>query len=261
MKSNVKAGAITSNHNQSGRCVKTPVKAALTVANQDRLGAAVSMLIAAALALVPAVSLAGIPSPTSVAKLATGNPNPTVSPIQSKAHGKTYSEWSVLWWQFFLPLTNAEFANCTIGHSGNVAFLITGPATCTGSVDPGTALFFPVANVECSSLEAPPFHGDNPAERASCAASFIAGVGTLSVTLDGTMLQDLTDYHVLSPDFPFTVGPDNVFGITCASECSGKSSGEGYYLMLSPLNPGEHTIHISASGFGIDTTFTLRVGH
>ncbi len=223
--------------------------------------AAVTMLLAAALAFVPGVSVAGIPGPTMVAKLASGNPNPTVSPIQSKAHGKTYSEWSVLWWQYFLPLTAAEFADCTIGHSGKVAFLLTGPATCAGSVDPGTALFFPVANVECSSLEADPFHGRNAAERASCAASFIAGVGTLSVTLDNKELKDLTDYHVLSPDFSFTVGPDNVFSIPCASECTGKSSGDGYYLMLTPLNPGHHTIHISASGFGIDTTFNLTVGH
>lgn len=222
---------------------------------------AVSVLIAAALVLVPAVSVAGIPGPTTAAKLAAGNPNTTVSPIQSKPHGKTYSEWSVLWWQLFLPLTAAEFGDCTIGHSGKVAFLLTGPPTCTGSVDPGTALFFPIANVECSSLEAPPFHGETPAERASCAASFIGGVGTLSVTLDDTELKELTDYHVLLPDFPFTVGPDNVFGITCTSECSGKSSGEGYYLMLTPLTPGEHTIHISASGFGINTTFNLTVGH
>ena len=225
------------------------------------LRGAVSVVIAAGLALVPAVSVAGIPGPTTVAKLATGNPNPTVSPIQSKPHGKTYSEWSVLWWQYFLPLTSTEFGECKIGQSGKVAFLITGPATCTGKVDPGTALFFPVANVECSSLEAAPFHGDTPAERASCAASFIGGVGTLNVTLDDHTLQDLTDYHVLSPDFSFTVGPDNVFGIPCASECSGKSSGDGYYVMLTPLTPGQHTIHISASGFGIDTTFNLTVGH
>jgi len=224
---------------------------------------AISVVIAAALVLVPAVSPAGIPGPTTVAKVAPGNPNPTAAPIESRPHGKTYSEWSVLWWQFFLPLTAAEFADCTIGHSGKVAFLLTGPPTCTGSVDPGTALFFPVANVECSSLEASPFHGETPTERATCAASFIGGVGKLRVTLDDTelKLKELTDYHVLSPDFPFTVEPDNVFGITCASECPGKSSGEGYYLMLTPLMPGKHTIHISASGFGIDTTFKLMVGH
>src|SRR5437899_11908243 len=98
---------------------KTDVKAG---AHQSGLRAAVSVLIAAALALVPAVSVAGIPGPTTVAKLAAGNPNPTVSPSQSKPHGKTYSQWSVLWWQFFLPLTAAEFADSTISHSGKAAF-------------------------------------------------------------------------------------------------------------------------------------------
>jgi hypothetical protein len=220
---------------------------------------AAGVMAAVALVLVPVVLLAGIPSSTIVKPLAA-NPNTTVAPIESKSHGKTYSEWSVLWWQYFLPLTATQFADCTIGNSGQVAFLLTGPPTCTGRVDPGTALFFPIANVECSSLEPQPFHGDSAAERASCAASFAAGVGTMTVTIDGTALRDLTNYHVLSPDFTFTVGPDNVFGIRCSNQCAGNSSGDGYYLLLNPLPPGEHTIHITASNFGIDTTFKLIVG-
>ena len=65
------------------------------------------------------------------------------------------------------------------------------------------------------------------------------------------------------PDFNFTItSPDNVFGIACPSSlypCTGQATGAGYYLMLAPLPPGTHTIHIVATGFGIDTTFTLSV--
>jgi len=188
-----------------------------------------------------------------------------------QALGKSYEQWSVLWWKWFLPLTVEQFNACTIGDFDQVAFLLAGPASCRGSVEAGTALFFPIANVECSSLEAPPFHGDTPAQRAGCAAGFIGGAGPLDVKIDGVSVDQPASYHVLSPDFSFRVGPDNVFGIPCSNQpddrrlhkgegCSGLASGDGYYLMLTPLPPGDHTIHIMATGFGVDTTFRLRVG-
>jgi hypothetical protein len=204
----------------------------------------------------------GIPTARAITRDA--NSNPTVLPPVSSAHGKTYSEWSVLWWQWFLPLTAAQFNACTIGDGGgHVAFLLAGPSACAGTVAPGTSLFFPVASVECSSLEAPPFFGATAADRNTCAKGFfdaLAG-GTLTVKIDDTELQNLTAYSTISPDFPFTVGPDNVFNISCSGSCTGASTGYGYYLMLNPLPPGSHTIHIVAGNYGIDTTWQLTVGH
>jgi hypothetical protein len=217
-------------------------------------------LAVATLVLIPSALFAGIPGPHTVAKAAGAGAKANELPIGSKPHGKSYEQWSVLWWQWFLPLTAAQFNACSIGQSGPVAFLLAGPLSCTGSVQPGTALFFPIANIECSNLEPAPFHGDTPAERAACAASFLSIVGTIGVTIDGVPVRHPTSFHALSPDFSFKVGPDNVFGIPCSGECSGLSSGDGYYLMLTPLPPGDHTIHITATGFGLDTTFNLRVG-
>jgi hypothetical protein len=214
-------------------------------------------LAAAVIALFPSGLPAGVPHRQLQA---AQNPNPQVSPVGSSAHGKTYAEWSVLWWQWFLPLTAEQYAACSVGQSGHVAFLLAGPAACNVTVAPGTSLFFPIANVECSDLEAAPFHGDTADQRSACAAYWAGFVGNLAVEIDGVSLQDLAKYHVLSPDFGFTVGPDNVFAIPCSGQCSGSSSGDGYYLMLAPLSPGSHIIHISASGFGIDTTYTLNVG-
>jgi hypothetical protein len=214
----------------------------------------------AALILIPSASFAGIPGPHAAPKAAEASAKAIVLPIGSSPYGKTYAQWSVLWWQWFLPLTGAQFNSCSIGQSGPVAFLLAGPASCTGSVQPGTALFFPIGNVECSDLEGAPFHGDTPAQRAACAAFWVSAIGTLDVTIDGVRVDNPGSYHVLSPDFGFTVSPDNVFGIPCAGSCSGLSSGDGYYVMLAPLSPGDHTIHITATGFGIDTTFDLRVG-
>lgn len=213
--------------------------------------------VLAAIALFPCASPAGVPHRQV---WAGQNPNAAVLPIGSRPHGKTYEEWSVLWWQWFLPLTVEQYNDCRIGQSDdNVAFLLAGPAACNGKVAPGTTLFFPIANVECSSLEDPPFHGDTPDQRSACAAYWAGFVGTMAVEIDGVPIQNLTSYHVVSPDLRFKVGSDNVFGIPCSGECSGKSSGNGYYLMLTPLPPGSHTIHITASGFGIDTRYSLFV--
>src|SRR5262245_12168272 len=89
-----------------------------------------------------------------------------VLPPQSHAYGKTYAEWNAAWWQWSLPLPVEGHpflgcpTSCEEGQSGHVWFLAGGPSECSCSVPPGTALFFPLANAECSSLEDPPFHGD-----------------------------------------------------------------------------------------------------
>lgn len=207
-------------------------------------------------------SFAGLANAKLAAKSAK-NSNPTILPPGSSPHGKTYDQWSVLWWQWFLPLTGAQFADCTIGTATNsVTFLMAGPESCSGTVSPGTTLFFPVANVECSSLEDPPFHGATAAERDTCANGWfqILASDTLSVEIDGKQVQNITAYHAKSADFPFVVGPDNVFGIPCATACSGEATGYGYYLMLAPLPRGQHAIRIVFALAGIDTTWTLNVG-
>ncbi len=61
---------------------------------------------------------------------AARNPNPGVLPPHSNAYGKTYGEWSILWWQWLAsaPLDqnpgldeDGEFIN--YGQSGQVWFL------------------------------------------------------------------------------------------------------------------------------------------
>jgi len=138
------------------------------------------------------------------------------------------------------------------------------------TVSPGTALFFPVVNTECSSLEAPPFHGDTPAERSACARAWIDNVTDLSAVIDGVTVQNLAAYRVQSGDFPFTVPANNILGVP--GPTSGFSSADGYYLLLAPLSTGTHTIHIKgtfhdpfdpahAIVFSLDTALTITVSH
>jgi hypothetical protein len=49
------------------------------------------------LAAVVMMSLTG--SPAFAEGRDHGNPNPGIAPINSKPHGKSYSEWAAAWWQ------------------------------------------------------------------------------------------------------------------------------------------------------------------
>jgi hypothetical protein len=199
------------------------------------------------------------------------NPNPGVIPPQARAHGMTYGEWSAKWWQWAvsLPLNHnplADTADCSTGQLGSVWFLggsfVSTAAERDCTVPPGKALFFPLVNTECSTLEPDPFHGDNEAELRSCVAKF--HFRNVSAEIDGVAVQDLNGYLKDSPLFTFTVPPNNVLGVDAGT---GQSVSNGYWLMLAPLSVGEHTIHFGGNilmdeaepGFTLDITYNLTV--
>jgi hypothetical protein len=224
-----------------------------------------------------------------------GNPNPQVIPPQAHPFGKSYSEWSAEWWQWQLGLPATDHPafsltgeNCDVGQSGKVWFL-TGTFTTevpanafativreSCSVPTGKALLFPIANIDCSTIEPAPFRGGTPEELLSCAKSFIEGpnavVQDLSVTLDGRPLKNLQAYRFQSPvfDFNFEDPSDNILGVDCSVEdCeNARAVSDGYWIMLSPLSAGEHEIRFTGSFrdpltndlfFGLDVTYELTV--
>jgi len=243
------------------------------------------------------VVLAIVPMPG--ARACKDNPYPHYSQvIPPNAHpfGKSYGEWSAEWWewQIKLPATDhpaysLDGANCDAGQSGMVWFL-TGAFTTevpadfntiireSCSVPVGKAIFFPIINVECSTIEAPPFHGETPEELLSCAKSWFDGTNAvakdLKVTIDGKTLEnlELEPYRFQSPvfNFSFEDTTDNILGVSCCEvNCSNPQSvSDGYWIMLAPLSKGEHTIRFIGSFrdpmtdaliFGLDVTYILSV--
>ena len=107
---------------------------------------------------------------TAFAKPPPGNlGNPGILPPQSNPYGTTYGEWSAKWWQWAMAMPFdhsplAETADCSEGQSGPVWFLggsfVSAEAVRNCTVPAGKAIFFPVLNVECSTAEPVPFHGD-----------------------------------------------------------------------------------------------------
>ena len=236
----------------------------------------------AVLALIPSIAFAGFPGAHSHSFWqSTGDPNSPVLPLQSHVYGPSYSEWSARWWQWFfsLPLDKSPLfgtADCRVGQSGNVWFLGGGPnprPACT--VPAGTALFFPIINTECSTLP-----GDNSGDTTegglrSCASSLanLVDVNSLSATLDGVPITDLSHHRVHSPLFAFgpLPGPsDNNLGYYFTGNLTpagtvGLSVGDGFYLMLRPLPPGHHVLHfhgeIPTFSYVVDMTYQLTVAH
>lgn len=201
---------------------------------------------------------------------ATGrNPNPGIVPPGGTYRGLSYGEWGALWWQTItaIPIVNGDhpyFSGGVLGESHGVVFLAAtgGGATIDVTIPAGTPLFFPVLNAECSVIEPDPFHGDNEAELRACANGHLDQTSGLAVTIDGAPVNSLGNYRVESPLFEFGPLPaDNIFGAPAGATSLAVDA--GIYLLLAPLKPGLHSIHVTgtfdAFGFTIDTTYRVTV--
>jgi hypothetical protein len=201
----------------------------------------------------------------------------------------SYAQWSARHWQWFYSLpvdANPLFdtADVSAGQSGNVWFLggtfapseiapnvFVGDVTRQCVIPSGTALFFPLVDVEASTLEG---YGNNEKDlRAS--AEFLAAFidpGSLSLEIDGVPVSGLTNYGVESPLFTFGPLPDdNVLeaqGYDAPQGATTASVSDGYFAMVKALPVGTHTIHftgtLDASSIGgpifiQDITYNLTV--
>ena len=199
---------------------------------------------------------------------AGGNPHPRIVPPYGRLLRRVYAELSARWWQWAIALPVAahplfDTADCNAGQEGTVWFLggaFTGTTTtreCT--VPRGKAIFIPVLNVECSTVEPPPFFGANEAELRACAAAFQDPGTGMFATIDGHEVHHLDRYRVQSPLFDFDAPADNILFIP--GPVSGESVSDGVWILLAPLSNGSHTIRFGGSfpGFPIDVTYNITV--
>jgi len=214
----------------------------------------------------------GGPGPVDACGLGDGGggsaQNPRILPAHAHAYGKSLGAWTAAWWQWALALPFSahplfDSASCDAGQSGKVWFLggaFTGTETTRECTVPyGKAILFPIVNVECSTVEPPPFFGGNEAELRECAAVFQDTAFGLSATIDGHDVANIDQYRVQSPVFDFTLPEDNIFGMPAGT--SGQSVSDGVWILLAPLSRGSHTIHFEGSfpGFPIVVTYNITV--
>jgi hypothetical protein len=213
-----------------------------------------------------------------------GKSNPGVLPPSSHPFGKTYGEWAAAFWQweFSLPVDNHplfDTAPASTGQSGHVWFLggttastegpggvFVGRAERDATIPSGTALFFPLVNVEASTLEG---NGETAAELAAVAGAFADFIdpSSLFVQIDGREVQGLGSFRAQSPAFVFGPLPENnvlqSFGLDAPAGSTSLSVADGYHVMLAPLSVGTHTLHFGGAlhfvAPGVDLTFTQDI--
>jgi hypothetical protein len=203
--------------------------------------------------------------PTLTSTVATAE-NAPVLPPGAHPHGRTYSEWAAAWWRWLLsqpastnPILDPTGAFCANGQEGKVWFLagtFGGTATRSCTVPPGTALLFPAVNLV--SCGVPPDRATE--EEVRSAVSIVPEEASgLNATIDGIPVSDIQGrYFEQSALFEVGLPADNLFGLpagTVVAPCVDA----GYYLMVHPLPPGEHTIEFGGSLTDFSTQVTYHI--
>lgn len=165
-----------------------------------------------------------------------------------KPFGITWEEWTTKWWKWFLSFPKAN--NPAFDDTGekigrhqpdpNVWFLagnIGGTTERIIKIPSGKAILFPIINVTISFSENPALKTDS--DIISFVKSQIDDIGEKQANIDGEELNISQDFRVKSPPFDFSYPSDNIFD---ARDGPTRGAGDGYWIFLKPLPPGEHTI-------------------
>jgi hypothetical protein len=195
-----------------------------------------------------------------------------VLPPGGRPYGQSYGQWQVAWWQWVLaqptdhnPVTDTTGADCARGQQGPVWYLAGTfggpPVTRNCTIPAGRALLLPVANNAYFA-----FTDDPPETRTEdyvrSRAREITDATNLAAAIDGRRVNDIARYYTDSPLFRVVLGDGNLFGLPTGFVLD-PSVDAGYYLIVTPLSRGCHTITFSAQrpgGFMTNVTYHLRVG-
>jgi hypothetical protein len=185
----------------------------------------------------------------------TNSPPDTISiySIDERPFGKTWEEWTTIWWRWFLSIPNGNNPvhdksgeKSTVGQTDpNVWFLagtIGGTAERTVALPAGKALLFPVINITISYSENPNMKTEE--ELISFAKSHISDIVKKEASIDGVELVISEANRVRSPPFDFSFPEDNIYGVPGGYT---KGVGDGYWLFLKPLSQGKHNIRTFGS--------------
>lgn len=192
-----------------------------------------------------------------------------------------YGELSERWWQwaYSFPAAQVPFFNAggpvdlSAHQSGPVWFLAggswdLGPVTRTGVVPFGKFLFLPVANVinDYPCPPPPPFEPD-PGESLEeflvrTGNDYLSPITDLFAEIDGAAVRNLAAYRITSDLFTFRGDPALASmrgGDPCVNGSMQKAVSLGYWLLLAPLPPGQHTIHFGSPTWKQNITYVLTV--
>lgn len=203
-------------------------------------------------------------------------PSAEVAPPASSAQGRSYAAWAADWWRWALenpatgnPILDPTGAACAYHQTARAWFLAGSfggdPVVRDCTVPVGRPILVPLINLAYFA-----FLSDDPATRTE---SFVRGQVTCIedavfpvVEIDGKAVREPGRYLEHSVLFDVHLPTDNLFGATesdIPALTLSPSVDAGFYLLLTPLTPGAHTLRwqarSTACGFGQDITYRLAV--
>jgi hypothetical protein len=215
---------------------------------------------------------------------------PSVYPPHFNVAGKSMQQWAAEWWtQVFEtqvhtgsevthPNLDQTGANAAQGDVGDVFFLFgtfaPGQITRTNVTIPaGKPILVPILPMEFSNYDTPDpdfnFPGNySAAELAGFAdgsADSVRRRGDVFLSVDGVSVQGVVAHKESSPVTYTLPAEDNLlqfFGLPFSGVVD-PAAVDGYYVMLQPLSPGEHTIvfggTIPTNPFPLLSDFTAQL--
>lgn len=228
-------------------------------------------LVTKALVLAALVCIVAVPA----IQAGQSDAAPSIVPPDGTYAGQSYADWAAAFWQWAYSYPNDE-TNPMNGNVGagqddhRVYFLpgIWGGGTRAVTVKSWQAIFFPLINNECSTLEPPPFQGVDQQSLAACANANLKNYYGLYCDVDGQRVRNLGSYREQTPMFAFLNLPNpNLGGPGVIADPSKTyySVDAGFFIMLEPLKLGKHVIKFGgcfdpAFGWGcIDSTYIVNV--
>lgn len=196
---------------------------------------------------------------------------PQVLAPHSTVAGATLGEWSARWWQWLAsipaavnPALDQTGADAAQGQSGQVFYLAgsagTDPVVRNIQLPAGKFTFFPMVTFSyLAGIDGPALPIQ---EERDIADSVMDLVTSLHANLDGRAIGgDLFAHREIDPfadGFDITIPEGNIFGADPGTY--GPCVTDGYWLMLSPLPRGQHTLTFDAVvDFGGGSTFTQDI--
>jgi hypothetical protein len=202
-----------------------------------------------------------------------GGPNPGVYSKDSNVYGLTINQWTAVWWQYVMsfpastnPLSNTTGADCADRQFGPVFFLVGttgGLAVRDDCVVPANkSILFPIINV----ISAVPEDGSNASDLKAVVTAYMDTTDLVEASVDHVALKKLyKDYRFPSPIFSFYGATPGIFSPYYEGFRKIAFS-DGWWVMLYPLSPGQHTIHFKGhlnspiyGEFTTEVTYNLTV--
>lgn len=195
------------------------------------------------------------------------NSNAKVFPPSSQPFGKTYGEWSAEWWQWALAGPDGENAVqdttgefCAVNQPKGKVWFLAGSFGIAGverscTIPPDRALFYPLLNIVWIDCPGTPDEDLTDAEVRGILSGPEDPACQITSTLDGVSISSLQIITVRtqSPKFTGTLPEKHLpFLAGCGFELpvgkTGRQISDGYWIMLPPLSPGDHTLTLHGAG-------------